>query len=1338
MRLANERALEGDTVTNGSEQEHEPADTSENAARSDQRSDSGARVAAPAGLSVEHVEEGDADGEKGRSAGVPLRSLTPEYEAERHETYLRRLEEALKDPRNHNIALTGRYGAGKSSVLDKFEENHRDATQRLAISTLAPGEQGESTTNRIQKEVVKQLLYGASRKVGKNSRFSRIAVLSKRRVLAEAVAVVGAVGLVLVIFGWLPELEWPNAGAETWKRATAWCVAAAVGVAVVAVVRVLTYGWFISDVGAGGATVTLTSKESSSTFFDKYLDEIVHYFDRESKDIVIFEDLDRFEDPGIFEAVRELNILLNDTPRRRARRRGNVPGRALHWVLKKLPGDLPGRLTNKLSAKWSRRLLGLGVPLRFVYAVKDSMFEKLGADTKNLAAAGEAAAAETLRANRTKFFDIVIPIVPFISHRNARELLSDLLAESGITGIDRPLVGLVSQNSTDMRLLRNMCNEYLVFAERLLESKETAPGLEPSKLFALVAYKNFHLEDFENISRRDSDLDRLYDFHQQLVRNSVAANEKLVRDLKGGRVLRRTREDVAKRIGDRLTRYVQAEHRASQYSNWTYVLLTVGSATYSLEDATSYKFWAAVAEAGAISVSVSPNSQRSQTMNVVSWARADLEVIVPEGLDANQWSALDERSTRVELAQLGVDIGALRSADFKQLAALPAYKLNAPMPLLPPMGSKAKAPAEVTYADQTFAQLVRGTMKSQLARDLVLRGYLDRNFSLYAAQFYGHFSGTDVANFMVHHVQTNTMNIDYNLRRPGAVENLLTETEEAGEEFTTTVAAYNIDLVNYLLVTDHPGATGVVKRLVTDHDDDARTFLTAYFTSGARREALAARLTAQPWRAVFEYLTTDTDVPDDARPDLVGAALAAAHPGVAYDLPPVVGDFITANYAKMTAFTEPLLEKSIGAVVTMLEDTGVRLPDLSGIDDGLCDLVIERDRYLLTGTNLRIALGVDGEVPLDRVVSDEIVYSYCLANPSEYLAAVKGDSETKYTVRRPETLVKVLTDAVERWSETQLEDYLLDLVGGAAEQARISQLRTVPKPTWGALATAGLFDATLPNVERYRELAGGDIHPALAALLEAAGAISDVNDGSGDEFDSNAAAVAILNAATFSSTKARVDLASTLSADFPLAATDIVVEPSDLFARMLTANLVADSPASFEHFHSAGWDAIKPAIKVSTGIETFLSPDLVLGMVDKVLADPTSREKLGDQIVSNAEAFVPESDVPALRAVAQYAGEHGIALRPETVRRIAAFQAVPPDQVLGLLAAAVPIPSAAQIVDVFTVLGGQYAKVASSGAKFHVAKDEIHTALLTTLRQAGVISPPRKKPGKDIYDVKVT
>ena len=126
-------------------------------------------------------------------------------------------------------------------------------------------------------------------------------------------------------------------------------------------------------------------------------------------------------------------------------------------------------------------------PLRFIYAVRDSVFSKIDAAPARAsedeaesggpaAPAGaepalsaapviapeglDEAAAETRRANGTKFFDVVIPLlVPFISHRNARDLLASLLEARGITGIDARLVNTVARHCTDMRLMRNVCND---------------------------------------------------------------------------------------------------------------------------------------------------------------------------------------------------------------------------------------------------------------------------------------------------------------------------------------------------------------------------------------------------------------------------------------------------------------------------------------------------------------------------------------------------------------------------------------------------------------------------------------------------------------------------------------------------------------------------------------------------------------------------------------------------------------------------------------------------------------------------------------------------------------
>ncbi|MDT7765889.1 MAG: hypothetical protein QOC63_5309, partial [Mycobacterium sp.] len=378
--------------------------------------------------------------ERSKPSGAQLlKSLAPQYDEAQHKTYLDRLEGAVTDPRNHNIALSGRYGTGKSSVLDKFEEKHRDSTLRLAISTLAPETQGVTLNNRIQKEVLKQLVYSARPRTLRHSRFSRPGPLPRWRALVESLLFVGVLGTLLALLGYLPPTIASGTGHSLLERTTVAVVVAALLVLIFAVLRAVTYKRFVvSQVSAAGATLSLSA--TTNTYFDEYLDEIVHFFDHEPKDFVIFEDLDRYNDPHIFQALRELNTLLNNTPKRLAK---------IHNHKK---------------------------PLRFIYAMRDSLFETIGEDTAALGE-GDAARAENIRANRTKFFEVVVPVVPFISHRTAREHLHQLLQDDGITGIERSLVELIAKHVTDMRLLLNICNEYQVFAERLLKSGKVAPDL---------------------------------------------------------------------------------------------------------------------------------------------------------------------------------------------------------------------------------------------------------------------------------------------------------------------------------------------------------------------------------------------------------------------------------------------------------------------------------------------------------------------------------------------------------------------------------------------------------------------------------------------------------------------------------------------------------------------------------------------------------------------------------------------------------------------------------------------------------------------------------------------
>ena len=1203
------------------------------------------------------------------AASVALKSLAPMYNEAQHGAYLQRLELAVKDLKNRNIAITGRYGAGKSSVLDQFQERHPKGTLRLAISTLGPDPGSATLTNRIQKELVKQLLYGASSGTLRHSRFARITPLSRWRALAEASGTVLVILPILALLGWLPTLAGAGADANAVHKIGIWFLFGSLVTLLMTAVRLLTYErFFIANLGAAGASVTLS--ERTSTYFDEYLEEIVHFFDEESPDLVIFEDLDRFDDPQIFEALRELNTLLNSTPKRIAKQK----------------------------------------PLRFIYAVRDSLFEQLGADTRE--GNGDAAAAETIRANRTKFFDIVIPLVPFISHRNARELLTALVTDAGITGIERRLIEIVAQHTTDMRLLLNMRNEYLVFAERLLESGNPAPGLTASNLFALVAYKNFHLEDFEQISRRSSDLDHLYDKRRQLVRSAVARLEKQKRELLAKRVSARTMTPTAERLGNRLVMHAQLAQKMSPYGG-THLRYEVDSEVFKEQDVTSYAFWIAVAQAQQIAIWLS-NNPDSGGQKVVHLGRGELARLLPESLEAGHWQGVDEATDHDRLSQIENDIAFLRGADFQDLSADDRFRV---------------ADEDEGDGEVTFAELTDCTLRSDLARQLVHRGHLDRNFALYAAQFYGHFTGVDVATFIVQSVQTNTMDIDYQFTSPGAVNNLL---QEAGEDFTRTVSAYNVEVLDRLLTTGDARAANVVDHMLSRFAEAAHEFLTAYFTSGEQRSEFAALLSARGWRGVFSYLNSEDAVPDDVRPLLVSAALREADPERVYELASLAA-FVADRYREIPVFTEPQDEAVHRMVVNLLAAAGTNMTSLEGTDASLRALLVERNLYRINAANLRVALGGDGDVSLDRMSESDAVRRYCLAEPAAYLSAVSEDPNTAYAVHTAETLTAVLGEVADSWEPNGIQQ----LIGSTDRAATLPNVAEVPCNVWQPLATAGLFAATLTNLQAYRA-ALGSIDEPLAQVLLQAGRI-DVEVADGDAAAKLDAAVAILNARlVLPDPGKRVELVVSLDLDAYVPAVDLAPEGGDLFAMLLAHDLVEDKEETFSHYRAAGWAGFEPAINASQHIQEFVTPDLLEGMVAEIFASPQAAAKLGRLILTSLEEYVVDDDSPALTAAANFAYVSGVALPLDQIRRVAAAGRSMVDVTLCLLQGASPVPSADDVAATLSALGEPYNNLTTRAkTEFDVPADDGHRHALQILKQAGRCTF-RQRRVKRSFSVKLT
>jgi len=76
--------------------------------------------------------------ESASGASWNLVPLTPKYLPREHGGYVAAIEAALEDDQIRNIALSGNYGVGKSSILQEVARRQENRVVELSLSTLAP------------------------------------------------------------------------------------------------------------------------------------------------------------------------------------------------------------------------------------------------------------------------------------------------------------------------------------------------------------------------------------------------------------------------------------------------------------------------------------------------------------------------------------------------------------------------------------------------------------------------------------------------------------------------------------------------------------------------------------------------------------------------------------------------------------------------------------------------------------------------------------------------------------------------------------------------------------------------------------------------------------------------------------------------------------------------------------------------------------------------------------------------------------------------------------------------------------------------------------------------
>ena len=1003
-----------------------------------------------------------------------LRSLSPRYEPGEHEVYVEILRAELTktgDDAPRNIALTGHYGSGKSSVL--IEVAKRLQTSKVKVINLSlpslgigdgripEGKKAElERTNLVQKEIVKLLLYRRSPKETPASRYSRLDEFDPKTAKRRAVLLALFVTMLALLWK-LPSrvrASFPN-GFWSWINAHLWWNLATPiqwgSLLVVFVLALLTASWSqrvlqrlrVTELTAGPTKVTLS--EGSTSFFDEYLDEIVYFFQTSKTSVVLFEDLDRFKAPHIFETLRELNLLLNN-----AEQTGSTP-------------------------------------IRFVYAIRDSIFEVLddvaleddSTEDESDAAANEEALpaaereAETRRlmsTNRTKFFDLVVPIVPFISHRTSRELIKDELRQ-----IEPPaqqpggeVISIVSAHLTDMRLIKNICNEFDVFRGRILAT-DALTELTADRLFASIVYKNLYLRDYEAIRHGGSRLDTLYRAFRSWVTKQASDARSRERT---ARVNLRQMDAVAARsarLGDRLARLIKGAY--GPLAQPSSLQLTVDGEAKSWDELKTAAFWRSYVNDRPEAV-LTYSSATGYPTSPVTLSFELVGTWLGESLDAAAWEERDR-------AHLESAFAAATDEQRRMIHASLAEALAESERTFDYQGQQVSL-------NQVADELFEG---ADIALDLLRAGFIDENFTLYATEFPGQGSAAAM-NFVMKSVQRNEADFDYHFGPKDTTTvtaDIDAVIEAEGQRLLAGQSAYNREIFDHLLATNPAKLDQAIANLARNADE-MHEFIDAYIADGTQTTTFIGLL-SQQWSGLLDYLLGKQ--PELADTDLVNAAITNLNSTRNYDLSEDQGQYLEGVLHTLAGVTTAQSPTRAREIATSLARMDVRIADLSTAAQPLLGQMISRDLYRVTLKNLLVILGEKTNIALDAIKREheDDVYPYVLSHLGEYLSVTDEDIDEDaekaadnangiVTVAEPDKFAEVLAD-VGRADRGQAET----VARRAASDCQIDDLSELDSSLWPAIASAHRLRLTSQTVSEYVNTLGVD--DALAEWLSRSRAI---------------------------------------------------------------------------------------------------------------------------------------------------------------------------------------------------------------------------------------------------------
>jgi hypothetical protein len=395
---------------------------------------------------------------------ITFYDLTPTDNIEL-DIYEKAINFSLENNKILNIAISGSYGSGKSSLLESYKKNHPEKKfLNISLTHFNTTENTNKNNSLIREEnnsidkslvpilevkILNQLIHQISYEKIPQTHFKTKRKFTEEELENTTIQILLFIASLLYVIyfnkwnNFISTLQDSSFFYSLLKLTTysyfrlisILILFYLLGIFVYNLLKFQKTKNFFKKLNIQGNEIEIF-EDTNDSYFDKYLNEVIYLFENSGVEAIVFEDIDRYEVSEIFERLREVNKLVN----------------------------------NKLKEE--------NKTLKFFYLLRDDIF---------------------ISKDRTKFFDFIIPVIPVVDASNSYDKFTELFQDINQYNFDDNFLYSLSLYIDDMRILKNIYNEFLIYYNELNKTEETSTKINSNKILSMIAYKNLFPKDFSDL-----------------------------------------------------------------------------------------------------------------------------------------------------------------------------------------------------------------------------------------------------------------------------------------------------------------------------------------------------------------------------------------------------------------------------------------------------------------------------------------------------------------------------------------------------------------------------------------------------------------------------------------------------------------------------------------------------------------------------------------------------------------------------------------------------------------------------------------------------------------------